>query len=285
MPTRGYRRRVDVLPFEGASDLHCRLARSFALVTDWMGALTGRYEMAEVLETAAHQTGAYSVSAFRIDVTTGRADLICGVNLLGAPGTKATVSRRLAQYALQHHADRMMPGTIWRATELSKEPAFAASEAARERQGHRGLIEISLIVLERIDDRCDFMEISFETAPVRSAEIPSIIVTNAMADVWALKTPGLIDAMIAEERRRRGAPPASEQTLFHVSNPYGLTRSELGVCRLLSHGHNPKTIAETLGLSIATVRTHLRNLYAKTGTSGQVSLVSLARQDETTEDV
>ncbi len=56
---------------------------------------------------------------------------------------------------------------------------------------------------------------------------------------------------------------------------YGLTPSEVRVALALTEGQSPRGIADAQGVSIATVRTHLRRLYDKTGTSGQAGLVAL----------
>lgn len=54
---------------------------------------------------------------------------------------------------------------------------------------------------------------------------------------------------------------------------FGLTPSELRVALALSEGRSPAAIAAQHGTSLATVRTHLRRLYEKTGTEGQAALV------------
>ena len=49
---------------------------------------------------------------------------------------------------------------------------------------------------------------------------------------------------------------------------------ELEVLRLLAEGHSSPGIAEQLGLSTATVRSHLQNLYGKLGVSTQAAAVA-----------
>jgi DNA-binding CsgD family transcriptional regulator len=61
-----------------------------------------------------------------------------------------------------------------------------------------------------------------------------------------------------------------------VGQIFGLTRGEQQVLTLLASGHSPESIAEELGASVATVRTHLQRAYAKTGTGSQAKLVRLA---------
>lgn len=54
---------------------------------------------------------------------------------------------------------------------------------------------------------------------------------------------------------------------------YGLTPREIAVLLPILEGKTIEAIAEGLGIGIATARTHLNHLFAKTGTSRQVDLV------------
>lgn len=69
--------------------------------------------------------------------------------------------------------------------------------------------------------------------------------------------------------------PASPPSLppHAVIQRYGLTPSELRVVLALMDGASPAAIAARHGISLATVRTHLRRLFDKTGTDGQAALV------------
>lgn len=60
-----------------------------------------------------------------------------------------------------------------------------------------------------------------------------------------------------------------------LSRAYGLTRSEIRVAAELVHGQSVEGIAELLCVSVHTVRTHLKNLFAKTGTCRQADLIRL----------
>jgi DNA-binding CsgD family transcriptional regulator len=57
---------------------------------------------------------------------------------------------------------------------------------------------------------------------------------------------------------------------------YGVTPAECSVLMQLVHGHTPSEVADVLGLSLATVKTHMARLFAKTGTRGQADLMRLA---------
>jgi len=65
----------------------------------------------------------------------------------------------------------------------------------------------------------------------------------------------------------------SEGTLDKSLTAYGLSAREQEVARLVCEGYSTKQIAETLFISLSTVKNHLHNLYAKTETSGKADLV------------
>lgn len=56
---------------------------------------------------------------------------------------------------------------------------------------------------------------------------------------------------------------------------YGLTLTEARLALLIAHGLSPKEIAGEMDITIATVRTHLRNIYAKTRTRRQTELIRM----------
>jgi DNA-binding CsgD family transcriptional regulator len=58
-----------------------------------------------------------------------------------------------------------------------------------------------------------------------------------------------------------------------VRRAYRLTAAELRIATLFFEGHDPVEIAGQLKLSEHTVRTHLRNIYAKCGVRGQAELM------------
>lgn len=76
--------------------------------------------------------------------------------------------------------------------------------------------------------------------------------------------------LVVTDPNARVEPPAS--VLVRV---YGLTAAEARVALLLGRGLVPKEVASELGTSWNTVRTQLRQIYAKTQTSGQAGLARL----------
>jgi DNA-binding CsgD family transcriptional regulator len=67
--------------------------------------------------------------------------------------------------------------------------------------------------------------------------------------------------------------PSAMETMAKL---YKLTPSELRVLAALSEVGGVPAVAEVVGISQATVKTHLQGLFAKTGTNRQTDLVKLA---------
>jgi DNA-binding CsgD family transcriptional regulator len=95
-------------------------------------------------------------------------------------------------------------------------------------------------------------------------------------------------SLMSGERRRAGIAYAAAAALFvhkasletpsaleTLSKLYRLTPSELRVLAVVSELDGISAVAEALGISEATVKTHLQHLFAKTGTSRQIDLVKL----------
>lgn len=70
------------------------------------------------------------------------------------------------------------------------------------------------------------------------------------------------------------APPASPARLGQC-DLYGLTPTERRTLEFLIAGQRPADIAHSLGVSLLTVRAHIRSLYDKTGRRGVPALISL----------
>jgi DNA-binding CsgD family transcriptional regulator len=70
--------------------------------------------------------------------------------------------------------------------------------------------------------------------------------------------------------------PGDEAWLDHLCQHHRITPAERRVMQRLMRGDTPREMTGGLNVSYATVRTHLRALYAKTGCRRQAELVQLA---------
>lgn len=72
------------------------------------------------------------------------------------------------------------------------------------------------------------------------------------------------------------APTRIERGVLALARLFRLTCAESRVLAHLTNDRRPSEIAAALGVSITTVRSHLKALFAKTGTRRQSELVALA---------
>jgi LuxR family maltose regulon positive regulatory protein len=85
-------------------------------------------------------------------------------------------------------------------------------------------------------------------------------------------------ALLADVVDLLGGPPAVSIDGMRAPHPEELSRSELRVLRYLPSNLTRPEIAGQLGVSINTVNTHIRNIYAKLGAGDRSAAVRLARQ-------
>ena len=89
---------------------------------------------------------------------------------------------------------------------------------------------------------------------------------------------GAIYRRIWQHRPRRARQDARASPLDHLLKDFGrgrLSPRECEVAHMILKGHSSESIAGNLGISIATVKTHRQNLYAKLGLATQQELFSL----------
>lgn len=97
-----------------------------------------------------------------------------------------------------------------------------------------------------------------------------------LAFLWCTRKKGLVARVLGVEDH---SDCLENCPLLAPENPYRLTRAEARVCKSLADGLKPGEITERLGCSMATVRTHLRNIYSKTGLDGMVAVVHKLHTD------
>ena len=77
------------------------------------------------------------------------------------------------------------------------------------------------------------------------------------------------------EAGARRAKWVSDHT--HVDK-VSLTEAERRVAYVIANGHTNKATAKSLGISVNTVGTHLRSIYAKLGVQSRVQLANVLRE-------
>ncbi|MEQ6249957.1 helix-turn-helix transcriptional regulator [Sulfitobacter sp. HNIBRBA3233] len=272
MPRSHVNDRSNLVPFPGASDTHARIASALALVTDWNAALSGHISLQDVLALYARIEGAAQVSLMRY--SRGKVlPVATAVGALGDPDTGTCGG--FLRAALLQKGFSANAADVLHLSEVESDPMFAPLVTAGDWRNISGGTEVRIIVLESTSVQLDTLEVVFADTVKDCPDLPSAMIAQALADAWTVRAPGLISRAIRNFGRTR-ASAASGQTggILGIQNRCGLSRSERRVCQMLAAGGKARDIAESLRISIPTVRTHLRNIYAKTETSGQVELLA-----------
>ncbi len=112
------------------------------------------------------------------------------------------------------------------------------------------------------------------TADPARASIISVSVSDSqvrMVAVAPLEQAGQRLALVLFESGKADDSALRE----HFFRAYALTRSESLTAQEVLNGRSPTEMAEAMGLTVATVRSYLKQVFAKTGTHRQSELVSL----------
>lgn len=136
----------------------------------------------------------------------------------------------------------------------------------------RRITESMCILLERKNGTADFLELHF-SYPISSRMADMLEVLGPiLSDIWKKRALGrFTEAKLTDARRK---PTTKKQAnILSIENPFQLSRSEYRVCLLLARGLNNSALLDELSITISTLRTHLRNIYLKTGATSQTELV------------
>jgi DNA-binding CsgD family transcriptional regulator len=103
-------------------------------------------------------------------------------------------------------------------------------------------------------------------------ELPVLITPLTQADVHC-RTPLHAATLLFANRRKQAILPKS------LSRRFGLTPAQANLLAALINGHSLADYARDRNVSVGTVRTHLKQLFAKTGQRRQSDLIRLVLLD------
>jgi DNA-binding CsgD family transcriptional regulator len=169
----------------------------------------------------------------------------------------------LAASTLGETLTRLKSGQVLRKSHIS-ENELLQDATGNEWMQRSGFCDVGFVQLDRAARDVDMLEVFFTRMPHPDWETQFAEVATALARVYKMRRPGAVaDALLARPDASALLIPA-DVAILGLENPAGLTPAELRVALLVSRGLSPKAIADELGNSVTTVRTHLRNIYDKT---------------------
>jgi DNA-binding CsgD family transcriptional regulator len=130
----------------------------------------------------------------------------------------------------------------------------------------RSIQEIAILHLSTGKRSRDTIELHFSEQLSKPKKLAIVALAGCLARVYATRQLGLfVEAIARRKNTSREISDLNNVPILSHQNPAGLTRMEYRVCTLVGRGLASKTVAGDLAVSINTVRTHLRHIYAKTG--------------------
>lgn len=237
-------------------------------ISDWGEACRGQISLDRALSVLAVAVGAEAAMLVRVS---GAEELESRV-AIGDRRVNAAVPLResFAVAGLGEHFGSARVGTIWlqREGELNETPELLNFQSRSRFQ------ELAVLVLAAGNTH-DVIELHFRKplSAGRKAVLTGML--SVLARSWSSRKIGLVTRATRSQVRAAPKTRLAARDLLSPSNPAGLSRAEFRVCLLLARGLAVQSVCRDLALSESTVRSHLRNIYAKSETSNMPELVYL----------
>lgn len=184
---------------------------------------------------------------------------------LGVP----RLDRTFAGTLLGAHTRSASPGTIWFGSMLGRDETSTLSGIQRA----RGWNEIAIIPLCQTAKHVDVLEFHISSDTLNHYHVLLNTLAGTLAETWQKRRAGLLTEAMLTRASKEDEASDFLMPLLSAENPARLSRAEFRVCLLLSQGLSNEKVIDELEISVATLRTHLRNIYAKTGTLGHSDLL------------
>jgi len=244
--------------------------------TSWTECLQGRGAFRGCLSELSEIFDARIVRVLRICERTGRQRTIASLDR-GAPEGERPLTLSLGPALFASARAPVRLGTVWTLNDLDGEPPDILGERALRWMGDRQIRQVAAVPLDRMGTELDAIELYFSSPLTDELRSNLEIVAATTSEAWRRRSKGRIARVLSAtsaitKSLAKPVTPGAD-SLLSPSNPFRLTAAEMRVCGLLQRGDSNAALMGHLQISEATLRTHLRNIYAKTGMRRQVDLV------------
>jgi DNA-binding CsgD family transcriptional regulator len=170
------------------------------------------------------------------------------------------------------------PGAIWRDDEIMSGALLRTTRFWMDWMQPNRFSRWSAVIIGRRDEQVVLFEVyARPDRPVFAGEAQHLLVRLAphLARAWRLGE--AFRAPDAEAAGPMTAGPDAEDLadIDRLRIAFGLTRAEARLACAIAEGRSPAEAAALFGRKLTTVRSQLRQVFAKTGTSRQAELVAL----------
>ncbi len=129
----------------------------------------------------------------------------------------------------------------------------------------RRVKDILFVCLDNRGHEIDLLELHFGKNCVLNWREGVDALAPELTKIFQQRRHGLIVEAISRQSITPLKKTLTDLVVLSVENPCDLTRAEWRVCVLISRGLSAQAIGEELSIGRATVRTHLKHIYSKTG--------------------
>ena len=248
-------------------------------IASWCGGLHGSMPLAEALEALASGFDAESAALSRHLKSEEHPRTVAISDLRQVETERPRLGRSLARDVLGYFYPSARMSTVWFLSDHLDDPGWSASDTLTNWRLSRDVREIVVLVLASNQQQSDYIEFHFPRGLAKSEKLEFETLLPTIVRSWSGRKTGLVTQARMDDRvlRARAAVEADklkwDAPILGMSNPAQLSRAEFRVCLLLSRGLSVKGVTDELGLTEATVRTHLRSIYSKTDTSSLAELL------------
>lgn len=237
-------------------------------VVSWCECLQGRQPIRQALRLLANSLSADSIVLSRVSLSPGGRSFI--VTASGnSRQTVQAVPGAFAPVVLGEYLSKAKSGSVW----YARGNDTCDDSPLRRFQLAGRLAELVVVPLSIDKSTADFVELHFGMEPSREQQAALTMLGASLAQTWANRAPGTFARTMRMARPEQVRDITDVAPILSVENPARLSRSEYRLCVLLNRGLGTSDVRETLGITEATLRTHLRNIYAKTDSNGMAQLL------------
>jgi len=237
-------------------------------IASWYECTQGTTDVRTALTNLAQSMGCEAVALSRLSRDAHSETRSVSADLLQSRAPLPRLGRSFARAVLGRYLDCTREGSIWLASMVDEDPDPALDEF----QSRRRLAELAVIPLSVDERNLDFLELHFPRALDHAGHAILNMTAETLVRSWRNRKPGLMTEAILRSRPTEETV-ADRAPILSFENPARLSRAEFRVCMYLSRGYSNEGARRELGISRSTLRTHLRNIYQKTETSGQSELI------------
>lgn len=242
-------------------------------IAEWAVTLQGQTPMLKGLGRLREAFGAEAIALTRVGCSPGSGSHVLTVDGRSGQPNVSLVDRSYAKGLLGPYLLKPREASTWFTGVSASDEEYPALQQFQRR---RGFAEFVVIVLEVEEKAVYFLELHFQHR--LRAQTHGIVneLAGILSSMWKQRSTGrfseaLIKGSVAPvaEQMRKGRPV----DMLTASNPAQLSRAEFRVCSLLARGLSTTRLRQELDISASTLRSHLRSVYHKTGTSNLADLV------------